>query len=105
MHFFKSRDLSGSRLRDINDEDRLKRFVAKKAEREREEKEKKEAKLNRLKRIVNEENKHEFTDTKYMNAKAEDTAKVQDAMEHGKRLIFIYVIYAERALNYYDFPV
>merc|ERR1711894_391370 len=40
------RDLSGRRLRDINEETRLKNYVGNAAEREKEKKEKKEAKLN-----------------------------------------------------------
>ena len=78
------RDLSGRRLRDINDEDRMKRYVAKQAEREKEAAEKREAKINRLRRIVNEENKHEFNDPKYIKDKEEGTAQVHDAMEHGE---------------------
>merc|ERR1719350_993430 len=54
------RDLSGRRQRDINNEQRLKEYVAKKADRQREELEKKEAKLQKLKRLAERENKHEF---------------------------------------------
>ena len=44
--------MSGRRLRDINEETRLKNYVNNAAEREKEKKEKKEAKLNKLRKIV-----------------------------------------------------
>merc|ERR1711953_493719 len=64
------RDLSGRRLRDINEETRLKNYVNNAAEREKEKKEKKEAKLNKLRKIVDPKcdgngGKHEFHDPKY----------------------------------------
>lgn len=46
------RDLSGRRLRDINEETRLKNYVSNAAEREKEKKEKKEAKLNKLRKVL-----------------------------------------------------
>ena len=76
------RDLSGRRLRDINDEKRLKTFVSKKAEREREQKEKKEAKMKRLHKLVTEgESKHEFHDEKYNEAREAATERVREAMD------------------------
>ena len=76
------RDLSGRRLRDINDEKRLKQFVSKKAEREREQKEKKEAKMKRLHKLVTEgESKHEFHDEKYNEAREAATDRVREAMD------------------------
>ncbi len=78
------RDLSGRRLRDINEEDRLKKYVAKRAEREREAQEKKEAKLASLKRLVEGENKHEFRDPKYSKEREEATERVHDAMAQGR---------------------
>merc|ERR1719479_72798 len=59
------RDLSGRRQRDVNNEQRMRDYAAKKAEREREELEKKEAKLQKLKRLAERENKHEFSDPQY----------------------------------------
>merc|ERR1712018_26996 len=76
------RDLSGRRLRDINDEKRLKNYVAKKAEREQEQKEKKEAKMKKLHKLVTEgESKHEFHDEKYDKAREAATERVQEAFE------------------------
>ena len=77
------RDLSGRRLRDINEEERLKKYVAQEAEREREEAEKKEAKLQRLRRIAQGENKHEFCDPKYDKEREDATDRVHDAIEHA----------------------
>ncbi len=75
------RDLSGRRLRDINEEDRLKKYVSKQAEREQQAADKKEAKLAKLRRLANGENKHEFHDPKYVKEREEATDKVHDAME------------------------
>ncbi len=78
------RDLSGRRLRDINEEDRLKKYVAKKAEREREAEEKRQEKLRRLKRVAQGENKHEFNDKDFKREVDEATDRVHDAMAQGK---------------------
>jgi hypothetical protein len=78
------RDLSGRRLRDINEEERLKKYVAKRAERERLAQEKKEEKLARLRRLANGENKHEFSDPNYSKEREAATERVHDAVEHGK---------------------
>jgi len=80
------RDLSGRRLRDINEEKRLKKYVDNQAEREREKAEKKEAKMQKLKRIVDPKatgngGKHEFHDPKYNKERAEATERVHDAMD------------------------
>ena len=76
------RDLSGRRLRDINDEKRLKQFVSKKAEREREQKEKKEAKMKKLHKLVTEgESKHEFHDKKYNEDREAATDRVREAVD------------------------
>jgi hypothetical protein len=75
------RDLSGRRLRDINEEDRLKKYVANESVREEEAAEKKKAKLNKLRRIAKGENKHVFHDPKYVKEREESTDKVHDAME------------------------
>lgn len=80
------RDLSGRRLRDINEEERLKNYVSRQAERDQKEAEKKEAKLNKLKRIANGENKHEFKDLKYNEERENATERVHDAMEHALKI-------------------
>ncbi|XP_042865595.1 replication stress response regulator SDE2-like isoform X1 [Penaeus japonicus] len=55
------RDLSGRRLRDINEEKRLKEFISKKSEREREVQERKRQKFEKLKETP----KHVFQDESY----------------------------------------
>jgi len=80
------RDLSGRRLRDINEETRLKNYVSNQAEREKEKKEKKEAKLNKLRKIVDPKcdgngGKHEFHDPKYNKEREQATERVHEAME------------------------
>merc|ERR1712001_503739 len=76
------RDLSGRRLRDINEEKRLKKYVAKKAEREQVEVEKKDAKMKKLHKLVTEgESKHEFKDEKYDKAREEATDRVHEALD------------------------
>merc|ERR1712088_731627 len=75
------RDLSGRRMRDINEEKRLKDYVSKKAEMEREKQEKKEAKLKKLHKLVTPgESKHEFHDQKYDEAREAATDRVHDAV-------------------------
>ena len=76
------RDLSGRRMRDINEEKRLKDYVSKKAEMEREKLEKKEAKLKKLHKLVTPgESKHEFHDQKYDEAREAATDRVHDAID------------------------
>merc|ERR1711997_1448501 len=76
------RDLSGRRMRDINEEKRLKDYVSKKAEMEREKQEKKEAKLKKLHKLVTPgESKHEFHDQKYDEAREAATDRVHDAID------------------------
>lgn len=75
------RDLSGRRLRDINEEEQLKRYVAAQAQREQEAAEKKQARLAKLERLVKNENKHVFHDPKYDQARSEATERVHEAME------------------------
>lgn len=77
------RDLSGRRQRDVNNEKRVRDYVAKQGEREKEEKEKKEVKLEKLRRFVEGENKdkHSFSDPLYDKARSETEEKVHDAVE------------------------
>merc|ERR1712243_313286 len=72
------RDLSGRRQRDVNNEQRVRDYAAKQGERERE---KKEAKMTKLQRLVDRENKHEFSDPQYDKVRSETEEKVHDAME------------------------
>nr|CAG4642264.1 EOG090X0OE5 [Eurycercus lamellatus] len=73
------RDLSGRRLRDINEEKRLKDWVSKQADREREREERKKKKLDKLR----EEYHHKFEDPEYYKARSEVTDKVHEALEQG----------------------
>ncbi|XP_077262779.1 splicing regulator SDE2 [Temnothorax americanus] len=73
------RDLSGRRLRDINEEKRLKAWIEKQAKREKEEVERRKRKLEKLCA----EPRHEFKDQRYDKERAELTEKVEDAVEEG----------------------
>jgi len=82
------RDLSGRRLRDINEESRLKNYVAGHAEREREKAKKKEEKLEKLRRLVDPKftgngGKHTFHDPTYNKEREEATDRVHEAMEQA----------------------
>lgn len=73
------RDLSGRRLRDINEEKRLKAWLEKQGEREREAEERKKRKIEKLLAVP----KHDFKDEEYEEARSKLTEKVCDAMEEG----------------------
>lgn len=73
------RDLSGRRLRDINEEQRLKNWIAQQAEREREAAERKRKKLERLCK----EPKHDFKDETYEKERSELTEKISSSVEEG----------------------
>lgn len=73
------RDLSGRRLRDINEEKRLKTWLEKQSEREREAEEKKKRKIQKLLAVP----KHEFKDEEYEEARSKLTEKVNEAVEEG----------------------
>lgn len=73
------RDLSGRRLRDINEEQRLKNWIAQQAEREREALERKRKKLERLCK----EPKHEFNEESYDQQRANLTESISDSVEQG----------------------
>ncbi|KAJ8912566.1 hypothetical protein NQ315_006638 [Exocentrus adspersus] len=73
------RDLSGRRLRDINEEQRLKNWINQQAEREKEVKERKQKKLERLCEMP----KHEFKDAHYDKERSELPEIVEDAVTRG----------------------
>lgn len=73
------RDLSGRRLRDINEEKRVRAWLEKQGEREREAEERKKRKIEKLLAVP----KHEFKDDEYEEARANLTEKVNDAFEEG----------------------
>nr|SVE92200.1 EOG090X0OE5 [Daphnia sinensis] len=73
------RDLSGRRLRDINEEKRLKDWVSKQADREKEREERKQKKLEKLRQ----EYHHEFHDPEYFRVRSEVLDTVNEALEQG----------------------
>lgn len=73
------RDLSGRRLRDINEEKRLKAWIEKQPKREEEAVERKKRKLERLCT----EPRHEFKDQGYEQERSVLTERVGDAVEEG----------------------
>lgn len=73
------RDLNGRRLRDINEEKRLKAWLEKQKDKESEVYAKKKQKLERLLAKP----KHEFKDADYEQARSELTTNVAAAVEEG----------------------
>lgn len=73
------RDLSGRRLRDINEEKRLKEYLEKKANEEGEASAKIAKKIERLRSKP----KHEFKDDEYFEARSNLLEDVSDALEEG----------------------
>lgn len=73
------RDLSGRRLRDINEEKRLKTWLEKQKEREEETEDKKKKKLERM--LV--PPKHDFKDESYEQAMSDLSENVGSAVEAG----------------------
>uniref|UniRef100_A0A1B6MKP3 SDE2-like domain-containing protein n=1 Tax=Graphocephala atropunctata TaxID=36148 RepID=A0A1B6MKP3_9HEMI len=73
------RDLSGRRLRDINEEQRLKNWISQQAEREREAAERKKQKLERL----CQEPKYEFKDDTYDESRSAMAEKMSSSVEQG----------------------
>ncbi|CAL1290906.1 unnamed protein product [Larinioides sclopetarius] len=73
------RDLSGRRLRDINEEQRLKKWIAKEAEREAEKVRRRQARLERLKSKP----KHNFVDFEYEKEISQLPERVDEALHAG----------------------
>lgn len=73
------RDLSGRRLRDINEEQRLKKWISQQSEREKEAEERKKKKLAKL----SAEPKFEFNDKTYEHERADLVEKLSDSVEQG----------------------
>lgn len=73
------RDLSGRRLRDINEEKRLQNWIDQQAEREKEAADKKQKKLERL----CEKPRHEFKDESYDKEREELPDRIESAVEQG----------------------
>lgn len=75
------RDLSGRRLRDINEEKRMKDWAEKSKELEEEKKERKQQKLEKMLTAP----KHEFKDEEYEKSRENLTEAVSDSVEAGFR--------------------
>ena len=79
------RDIGGRRRRDIEAEQRVRKYVEGAAERERLEREKKEAKLEKLKLVAEggafNRDKHSFADPDYDKARGEVEEKIHEAVE------------------------
>uniref|UniRef100_A0A8D8RN00 Protein SDE2 homolog n=1 Tax=Cacopsylla melanoneura TaxID=428564 RepID=A0A8D8RN00_9HEMI len=73
------RDLSGRRLRDINEEKRLKTWLSQQKDREQEKVENKKKKIERLL----EPPKHEFKDETYHEERTNLSEKLTDSLEQG----------------------
>lgn len=73
------RDLSGRRLRDINEEKRLKTWISQKEDREREAREKRRQKLERQ----CQEPKVEIKDEAFIKQRLELTENINDSIEQG----------------------
>ncbi|KRT83712.1 hypothetical protein AMK59_3425, partial [Oryctes borbonicus] len=73
------RDLSGRRLRDINEEKRLKKWITQQTEREKEAAERRQRKLEKL----CEKPKHEFQDDEYDNERSLLPEVVENAVSQG----------------------
>lgn len=73
------RDLSGRRLRDINEEQRLKNWIAQQADREKEVSENRKKRLERL----CQEPKHEFKDDKYTESRSAMSEEINSAIDKG----------------------
>lgn len=73
------RDLSGRRLRDINEEQRLKNWIAQQADREKEVSENRKKRLERL----CQEPKHEFKDDKYNESRSAMSEEINSAIDKG----------------------
>ncbi|XP_021353666.1 protein SDE2 homolog isoform X3 [Mizuhopecten yessoensis] len=73
------RDLSGRRLRDVNNEKQLKDWLGKKAEKEKEEEEKRQERLAKRRALPN----HKFDDPQYDQQKNRVAENLEDALQKG----------------------
>ncbi|XP_067628118.1 splicing regulator SDE2 [Eurosta solidaginis] len=77
------RDLSGRRLRDINEEKRLKAVLEKMGELEREAEQRKKRKIEKLLAVPH----HDFKDAEYEEARSKLAEKVNNAVEEGLKKV------------------
>lgn len=73
------RDLSGRRMRDVNNEQKLREWVAKAAEREREREQRRRERWERRRA----EPRHNFDDPDYVKQKMQVTESLEDALQQG----------------------
>lgn len=73
------RDLSGRRLRDINEEKRMKEWLEKQGDQDESEEAKMQRKIAKLRAAP----KHEFKDNEYFEARTTITDELHDAVEEG----------------------
>uniref|UniRef100_A0A914WR40 Replication stress response regulator SDE2 n=1 Tax=Plectus sambesii TaxID=2011161 RepID=A0A914WR40_9BILA len=74
------RDLSGRRLADVKEEEKLRKWISKASDREAEKERKRQEKYARLKQGPP---KHQFNDQEYLQQKEEILEKTDDAFEQG----------------------
>ncbi|KAI1719594.1 telomere stability and silencing domain-containing protein [Ditylenchus destructor] len=79
------RDLSGRRQADVKEEERLKKWIAKKEERERTKQQKLQEKYERLKKGG--VSKHEFSDQQYLRNRDRILDQTEDAVEAGMKAL------------------
>jgi len=79
------RDLSGRRLKDVKEEEKLKKYISKAAEREQEKHRKTEERLKKLKQL--DERKHEFKDLDYQKEKERILEETEDALQQGLKAL------------------
>lgn len=92
------RDLSGRRLRDINEEQRLKRWFSKQKEREEEKIEAKKRKLEKLKTFTEGPPLPKIEDPEYNKQRAEMADSVYEAVDKGL-VKCMYAVYSEVSFN------
>lgn len=73
------RDLSGRRMRDVNNEKQLKEWIGKKAQKEKEEEEKRQERVARRRALPN----HKFDDPQYDQQKNLVAENLEDALQKG----------------------
>jgi len=79
------RDLSGRRLKDVKEEERLKKYISKAAQRESEKQRKLDEKVKKLKQL--DDRKHEFNDSDYMTEKERILEETDAALQEGLKAI------------------
>lgn len=78
------RDLSGRRLRDINEEQRLKKWFAKQAEREQEKQEARKRKLDKLRLVADGPPLPKIDDQEYLQKREDIVEAVFEAVDEGR---------------------